>query len=246
MMQLLSEEHAPVRMENVRKSFGDNQVLAGIDLLFQRGETTAIVGPNGAGKSTLIKCLLGLVRPDRGRLLIGGLNAQIDASARRHVGYMPQHAEFPGGMTGRDMIRLVEELRQEDRAPDLSLVRTLGLGADLEKPFRTLSGGTRQKVSAVLASMFAPPVYVLDEPTAGLDPVAGAALKDHMAAERARGATTLLTSHVMADLEELADRVVFLLDGRVRFDGTMNELRKQTGRERLERAIATLLEGDAA
>jgi len=246
MMHLLSHEHPPVEVRDIRKAFGANQVLAEIDLVFRRGETTAIVGPNGAGKSTLIKCLLGLVRPDQGHVFIGGINAQQDAAARRLVGYMPQHAAFPGSMTGRDMIRLVEELRQEDRAPDLELVRRLGLGADLDKPFRQLSGGTRQKVSAVLASMFSPPVYVLDEPTAGLDPVAGAALKDHMAAERERGATTLLTSHVMADLEELADRVVFLLDGRIRFDGTIEHLRTLTGKDRLERAIATLLEGDAA
>ncbi|MEQ9105038.1 MAG: ABC transporter ATP-binding protein [Rhodothermales bacterium] len=245
-MKLLPHDTPPISISGLMKSFGTNQVLAGIDLTFGAGETTAIVGPNGAGKTTLIKSLLGLVHPDAGVLEVGGLPAGSDGDYRRLIGYMPQSARFPDGMSARDMIALVRRLRDPKTPIDTSLIRTLGLSGEMDKPFRTLSGGTRQKVSAVLAFMYTPPIYILDEPTAGLDPVSSAALKDHILAVRERGATVLLTSHVMADLEELCDRIVFLLDGRVRFDGSLSDLRARTGQPRLERAIARILEGEAA
>lgn len=246
MMQLMSPTAPPVRFMGISKSFGAQRVLCGLDLSFRAGETTAIVGPNGAGKTTLLKCLLGLVHPDVGSIEVGGLPVRPDGRYRHVIGYMPQHPHFPEGLTGQDMMDLVGQLRGPGREPDLSLIRTLNLGADMTKPFRTLSGGTRQKVSAVLAFMSAPPVLVLDEPTAGLDPVSSAALKDHILAQRDAGTTVLLTSHVMADLEELCDRVVFLLDGRIRFDGSLDDLRAFTGTTRLERAIAAILESEAA
>lgn len=246
MMQLLSSAAPPVRFTGITKAFGTQHVLNGLDLAFRAGETTAIVGPNGAGKTTLLKCLLGLVHPDTGTIEVGGRPAAADGAYRRVIGYMPQHPHFPEGLTGNDMMALVESLRGKPSDTDLSLIRTLNLAADMAKPFRTLSGGTRQKVSALLAFMFSPPVLVLDEPTAGLDPVSSTALKDHIMARRASGTTVLLTSHVMADLEELCDRVVFLLDGRIRFDGSLDDLRSFTGKTRLERAIAVILESDAA
>jgi len=244
-MYLVSEHNPPVELLDVHKSFGSLSVLAGVDLVLRSGEVTAVVGPNGAGKTTLIKCLLGLNRPDSGTIRVGGKNIDGRVLYRSAIGYMPQHPDFPDNLTAREIIALISRLRGSEN-PDLSMQRLMELDREMDKPVRTLSGGTRQKLSAVLAFMFTPPILVLDEPTAGLDPIASAALKDHILAEKERGASMILTSHVMADLEELSDRVVFLLDGRVRFDGTLDAIRTQTGEQKLERAIARMLRGEAA
>ena len=239
----------PIRIQDLHKAFGPVDVLNGVDLSFHPSETTAVAGPNGAGKTTLIKCVLGLTHPDAGAIEVAGRSIAEGVSYRNQIGYMPQHAHFPENLTGRQMMAMVRSLRGEQQQSaeiDLSLIRTLRLEADLDKPFRVLSGGTRQKISALLAFMVHPSILILDEPTAGLDPISSAALKDHIQQRRADGACVVLTSHVLADLEELADRVVFLLDGRIRFDGALDELRQLTGERRLERAIATLLEGEAA
>lgn len=239
----------PIQIQDLHKAFGPVDVLNGVDLSFHPSETTAIVGPNGAGKTTLIKCILGLTHADTGCIEVSGRSITEGVSYRNQIGYMPQHAHFPENLTGRQMMAMVKSLRGsqgKDAEVDLSLIRTLRLEADLDKPFRVLSGGTRQKISALLAFMVHPSILILDEPTAGLDPISSAALKDHIHQRRTEGASIVLTSHVLADLEELADRVVFLLDGLIRFDGALDDLRSLTGERRLERAIATLLEGEAA
>lgn len=239
----------PIRISGLHKAFGPVDVLNGIDLTFHPSETTAIVGPNGAGKTTLIKCILGLTHANKGDIEVLGRSIANDVTYRDHIGYMPQQAHFPENLSGRQMMAMIRTLRESaNKASEIdhSLMRTLNLEADLDKPFRVLSGGTRQKISALLAFMVHPSILILDEPTAGLDPVSSAALKDHIIERRAEGASVVLTSHVLADLEELADRVVFLLDGRIRFDGALDELRRMTGEHRLERAIATLIEGEAA
>ena len=244
-MYLVSEASAPIELIGLQKSFGQNHVLGGVDLTLSHGEATAIVGPNGAGKTTLIKCLLGLVHPDAGTIRVGGREISNDVSYRSAIGYMPQHPDFPGNLSTREIIDLIQRLRG-DVTLDLGLQRLMELDREMDKPVKALSGGTRQKLSAVLAFMFQPPILVLDEPTAGLDPIASSALKDHILAEKKRGATMILTSHVMSDLEELSDRVVFLLDGVIRFDGSLDEIRRRTGEKKLERAIAQMLRGEAA
>lgn len=236
----------PIVVNDLHKSFGDLSVLSGVDLTLDGQQTTAIVGPNGAGKTTLIKSILGLVRPDSGSIRVLGSDTASSVAYREHIGYMPQHPHFPENLTGHEMMAMLRKLRGPVDDEHTTLLRVLRLDGEMDKPFRVLSGGTRQKIAAVLAFLFHPPILILDEPTAGLDPVSSAAMKDYLRQRRDEGACTVLTSHVLADLEELADRVVFLLDGRIRFDGRLEELRVATGQERLERAIATLIEGEAA
>ena len=236
----------PVRITDLHKSFGDLSVLSGVDLTLDGQQTTAIVGPNGAGKTTLIKSILGLVRPDSGSIEVLGANATSSVAYREHIGYMPQHPHFPENLTGHQMMAMLRSLRGPAHDEHATLLRSLRLDGEMDKPFRVLSGGTRQKIAAVLAFLFHPPILILDEPTAGLDPVSSAAMKDHIRQRGDEGACTILTSHVLADLEELADRIVFLLDGRIRFDGKLEDLRSATGQDRLERAIASLIEGEAA
>jgi Cu-processing system ATP-binding protein len=136
---------------------------------------------------------------------------------------------------------MLQDLRGPDALPDTTLLDQLAIERELDLPVRVLSGGTRQKLNAAIAFLFQPALLVLDEPTAGLDPVASAGLKDHVLAAARRGATVMLTSHVLSELEDLADDVVFLLEGTVRFSGELDQLRRQTGETRLERAIATLM-----
>jgi Cu-processing system ATP-binding protein len=231
---------AAIELAGVRKRFGRLQVLDGVDAVLPAGRTTAVVGPNASGKSTLIKCILGLVRPDAGGCTVFGRPVGPDPEYRRAIGYMPQGAPLPENLTGREMLALMRDLRRGEAADD-ELLHRFDLGAQLDKPVRALSGGTRQKLNAVIAFLFRPALVVLDEPTAGLDPLACGLLKDRVQSVVASGATVLLTSHLMSEVEELADDVLFLLEGRVHFHGSAERLRSATGEHRLERAVARLM-----
>ena len=230
-----------VSASGVTKRFGRLPVLRGVDLAVKSGRVTGLVGPNGAGKSTLIKSILGLVRPDGGTLAVDGAVVGSDPSYRAGIGYMPQAARFPDNLTGREVVRMLRDLRAGAVPEDDELFELFGLVSELDKPVRTLSGGTRQKLNAAVAFMFRPPLLILDEPTAGLDPVASGVLKAKIQRARGSGASVILSSHVLSELEELVDDVVLLLDGTVKFEGSLRSLRRQTGEPRLERAVAALM-----
>jgi len=228
-----------IRVVKLKKRYGRLQALDGLSLDVPEGRVTAIVGPNGAGKTTLIKSILGLVRPDGGEIVLRGERLSGDCAYRRHIGYMPQIARYPENLTGRELIRMIRGLRNGDGGDvDLSLVEAFGVEPELDKPFRALSGGNRQKLSAVLAFLFRPEILFLDEPTAGLDPIASSSLKDRIMAEREAGRTIVLTTHIMSEVQELADTVVYILDGKVRFQETVPSLLASTGESTLERAVA--------
>ena len=230
----------------VSKRFGGLTVLDGLDLSVRPGRVTAVVGPNAAGKTTLIKIMLGLTHPDRGRIMLDGRPTSPDGAWRARIGYMPQIARFPENLSARHLLELLTKLRGAGAPSDETLVHLLGLEPQLDKPLRTLSGGTRQKVNAVMAFLFAPDLMILDEPTAGLDPISSSILKDKIALERAGGRTVVIASHIMSELEELADDVAVLLDGKVRFAGPLDELKRRTHQVNLERAIAQLMIREAA
>jgi Cu-processing system ATP-binding protein len=235
--------HAPaLAVQGLHKAFGALRVVQGVDLELEPGRVTALVGPNASGKSTLIKCVLGLVHPDAGRITVLGERVGSDPHYRRHLGYMPQAASFPENLTGHEVLDLLADLRPDDPADDRELRERLALTeATLAQPVRTLSGGTRQKLNALVALRYHPPILVLDEPTASLDPVSSSAFKDLVRARAGGGAAVLLTSHVMAEVEELADDLVYFVEGRVRFHGTLDELRLRTGERKVERAVARLM-----
>lgn len=235
-----------IEIKGLRKAFRDREVLRGVDLEVQAGRVTAIVGPNGAGKTTLIKCLLGLTRPDSGTVTVGGERLTADPTYRNRIGYMPQSPRFPENLTGNDLIAMLRDLRGPDAGTDDSLVRAWSLAAELAKPLRILSGGNRQKVNAVTAFLFRPEVLILDEPTAGLDPAASALLKDAIIAQREAGRTFVVTSHVMSQLEEIADDIAFMLDGTIRFMGSLRSMKEQTRERNLERAVAAMMRREEA
>ena len=236
-----------IRIRELDKRFGSAHVLRAVDLDIVRGRVTAIVGPNGAGKTTLMKMILGLTRIGEGRILVDGERVGDDPAYRAHIGYMPQIARFPENLTGAELIAMMRDLRGGAAEVDDDLITRFQLTDHLRKPLRVLSGGTRQKVNAVLAFLFRPELLVLDEPTSGLDPVASATLKDKIAEVRAAGRTVIVTSHVLSDLDAIADDIVFLNEGRVGFAGAVHDLKLATRQLSLERAIAqVMLEGAVA
>ena len=240
-----------IEIAGLTKRFGSYEVLRGIDLHVRRGRVTAIVGPNGSGKTTLLKIILGFVRADSGRVTVDGAPVSDDGAYRARIGYMPQTASFPQNLTGGELLAMLGDLRRDGRVArrvpdDDSLVERFGLAPYLDRPVRTLSGGTRQKLSAAIAFRFAPDLLILDEPTAGLDPVASGVFKDRILAERAAGRTFILSSHFMNEIQELADDVVFLLDGRLRFVGALDDLMRETRQANLGRAISHLLSTEVA
>jgi Cu-processing system ATP-binding protein len=235
-----------IEIQSLRKRYGPLQVLDGVDLVIHPGRVTAVVGPNAAGKTTLIKSILGLTRPDSGRINVNGREIDEAGDYRASIGYMPQMARYPDNLTGADLFAMMCDLRADVASRDDELVDALGLRSQLHKPLRVLSGGTRQKVNAALAFHFSPSILFLDEPTAGLDPISSSVVKDKITRERDRGRTFVLTSHVMSELEELADDIGFLIDGRIRFAGAIHDLKKVTRQLSLERAIAYVLETGVA
>ena len=235
-----------ITARGVSKRFGRLEVLRQVDLEIPAGRITGLVGPNAAGKSTFIKSVLGLVRPDAGELQVLGQLVNGDERYRARIGYMPQAAHFPENLSGAEVLAMIRDLRGPGVASDTALLDGFDLGPQLDKPIRTLSGGTRQKLSAALAFLFRPDLLILDEPTAGLDPIASGIFKEQLAAVRERGASIMLASHTLSELEAHADDIVFLLDGRIRFHGPVTQLMERTGFANLERAVAALMQGGAA
>jgi Cu-processing system ATP-binding protein len=226
-----------IQIASISKRFGTNRVLDEVSLWLVPGRITAVVGPNAAGKSTLIKCILGLTRPDSGLILVDSKPIDDSGEYRAAIGYMPQIARFPDNITGRDLLDMIIDLRGNPVVHD-DLIHLFDLETHLRKPIRTLSGGTRQKINAVIALLFAPPILILDEPSAGLDPVSAGILKDRLRQERERGAIVVLTSHVLSEIDELVDDVAYLADGKIQFAGPLNDLKRVTRQFTLERAIA--------
>lgn len=231
-----------ITIRQLSKRYGKRTVVRDVDLTVERGKVTGLVGPNGAGKSTIIRSILGLVRPDRGDIRIDGQPISLDGMYRRQIGYMPQRAALPENLTAYEILEMLEDTREQKLAKP-ELLHQLNLLGEMEKPIGTLSGGNRQKICALLAFAFNPTHYILDEPTAGLDPIAASTLKDLIHEEKLLGKTILITSHILSDLEELADHIVFLLDGHILFDGALEDLLDHTGERNLERAIALLMKG---
>ncbi|MCY1509939.1 Lipopolysaccharide export system ATP-binding protein LptB [compost metagenome] len=230
-----------IRVQNIQKRFGRLEVLKQLSLELNAGECIALLGPNGCGKTTVIKSILGMVLPDAGQITFEGTDIRRDNLYRRHIGYMPQIGRYPENMTIRQVIRMIRGIRKADHAITEPLYAQFGIEKMLDKKMRTLSGGTTQKVSAVLAFMFNPKVLILDEPTAGLDPVAAEILKKRIIDEKNNGRLILITSHLLSKLEELASEVVFMQEGQVVFHKKMPQLKADTGQETLAKAIVALL-----
>ena len=211
-------------VEALRKSYGRTLALDGLDLAVATGEVHGLLGPNGAGKSTTLRILLGLIRSDGGRATLLGGDPWRDAVALHHrLAYVPGDVALWPNLTGGETIDLLARLRgrlDADRKDQL-LER---LQLDPTKKARTYSKGNRQKVALVAALASDVELLLLDEPTAGLDPLMEAVFRECIAEERDRGRTVLLSSHILAEVEALCDRVSIVREGRTVESGTLAEL----------------------
>ncbi len=229
-----------VSIQNLHKKFGKNQVLSGLDLEISQGGIFAVLGPNGSGKTTLIKCLLGMVIPNKGFISVMGENVKNGSAYRHKIDYLPQIANFPSNLKVKELIKMIKDLRGNTTL-DQELISLFKLEPFLDKKLGNLSGGTKQKVNLVLTFMFNSPLVILDEPTSGLDPISLLRLKKLIQAEKDKGKTILITSHIMSFVEEISDEIVFLLEGKIYFKGSINELKNKTNQPDFEHAIASIL-----
>ena len=229
-----------IQVENLYKKFGKVEVLKGLNLTIKSGGIFAVLGPNGSGKTTLIKSVLGMVIPNKGNISINNRNILKKHEYRNDIDYLPQIANFPSNLTVKELIRMIKNLRTKSTS-DAELIEVFGLHSFLDQKLGNLSGGTRQKVNLVLAFMFDSELIILDEPTTGLDPVSLIHLKEIIQQEKQKGKTILITSHIMSFVEEVADEIVFLLDGKIYYKGSITDLKEQTKQQNLEQAIATIL-----
>jgi Cu-processing system ATP-binding protein len=227
---------------NVTKKFGKLKALDNISVNCAKGECIALIGPNGSGKTTLIKSILGMVVPDSGFITFNGNNILHDWKYRAHIGYMPQIGRYPENMTIGQVLDMMKDIRQDKAVLDEELIETFQLQPMLKKRMRTLSGGTRQKVSASIAFLFNPDVLILDEPTAGLDPVSSEQLKEKIIREKQKGKLILITSHVLSELDDLITQVIYMQEGVLRFHKSIEELRADTGEMKLSKAIAHFMQ----
>ncbi|MCW3091836.1 MAG: transporter ATP-binding protein [Ferruginibacter sp.] len=226
---------------NVSKQFGKLKALDDVSTTCNKGECIALIGPNGSGKTTFIKSILGMVVPDSGFITFKDKNILHHWKYREQIGYMPQIGRYPDNMTIGQVLDMMKDIRSENPALDEDLIKAFSLNNLLNKRMRTLSGGTRQKVSAALAFLFNPAVLILDEPTAGLDPVASEQLKEKIIAEKEKGKLVLITSHVLSELDELVTRIIYMQDGKLLFHKSIEALRQDTGEDKLSKAIAKVM-----
>jgi len=229
-----------IAVKALKKSFGRLEVLKNVSCDFASGGVVSILGPNASGKTTLIKSILGMVIPDGGEILFQGRSILNTFDYKRNIGYMPQIGHYPDNMKIGQLFKMVADIRQQD-AVDKELLKAYQLESMHQKTMRTLSGGTLQKVSAALAFMFNPDVMILDEPSAGLDPLAAEALKEKILEEKSKGKLILVTSHILSEADEISDHILYLFEGQIKFYKTLTDLKLETGEQKLSKALTQIL-----
>ncbi len=228
---------------NLSKQFKRLKALDGVSFEWTSNQVVSLIGPNGSGKTTLIKCLLGLVKPDQGNIQVMGQSILQNEQYRHCIGYMPQIGRYPDHMKVGQLFDLLMELRNlPENILDKELMQVYKLDQLSHQSMRTLSGGTRQKVSAAIAFLFNPSIYILDEPTAGLDPLSAEILKEKIKSEKSKDKLIVITSHVLSDFDDLTTEVLYLQDGRVRFQDCMDVLKSKTGEQKFVKAIAHIMQ----
>lgn len=224
-------------------AYGAKTVMENLSLTVDRGETFGLMGLNGAGKTTLIKAILGLRGMRGGTINIMG-QPSYDAQSRRQLAYLPERFDPPSFLSGIEFVRFSLSLYN---APfEIAAVRTFAESLALDphvlgNRVQTYSKGMRQKLGLMATLMTNCPLMILDEPMSGLDPLARACLKDALRSAREAGRTIFLSSHVLADMNEICDRVAILHTGHIRFLGQPSELREQTGNDNIERAFLQVI-----
>lgn len=219
-MKSLEVDHATVR-------FGSLLALDDVSLGVGAGQIIGLAGPNGAGKSTLLRVLLGLVRPDRGRLLVDGRPRRIDNSFKEELGYLPEAVAFSDNLTGWQVVRFFASARRVDKARAKAVLERVGLAEAAHRRVRGYSRGMRQRLGLGLAMLSEPTLLILDEPTGGLDQQGLAVLREVLTEQRAAGRMVLLATHDLGLLEPHLDRIALFRQGKLHADDTPARLRER-------------------
>ena len=224
-----ANETAAIETRGVSKHYGALRAVDGVDLTVHRGEIFGLIGHNGAGKSTLFKMMLGLIAPTEGEILIDGCSVRGSGfrAARRHIGYLPENVVLYDNLSGLETLHFFARLKGAARAQCAPTLERVGLGHAARRPLREYSKGMRQRLGFAQALLGAPRVLFLDEPTNGLDPQA---IRDFYATLRGlqgEGVTVVITSHILAELQERVDRLAIMSAGKIQALGSVQALREQ-------------------
>lgn len=231
-----------IEVQNLTKKFDRFTALENLNLSFTDGKSIALIGPNGCGKTTLIKCILGLNVIETGDILVDGKSVKDDYLYRREIGYMPQIGRYPENMTIGQTIKMIKDTRKISETDlDTELLESFELEKMFEKKMGNLSGGTTQKVSAVLAFMFDPKIIILDEPTAGLDPLSSEILKEKIIKEKNKGKLIIITSHLLSELDDMVSEIVFINEGKVIVQQSVTDLMTERKSEKISESIVSIL-----
>lgn len=233
-----------IEIEGLSKTFDRKPVLKSVSLNLEDSGIFTILGPNASGKTTLIKSILGMVFPDSGEVRINGLSVKNQFEYKRQINYLPQIARFPENLKVYELLNFISDLRGKSARKD-ELIEMFSLNKYLKERINILSGGTKQKVNVLLAFMYDNPILILDEPTNGLDPIALVRLKELIKKEREAGKCILITTHIMQLVEDLSDRIIYMLEGHIHFDGNLSSLKSTYGASTVENCIANMLESSS-
>lgn len=237
-----------ISITDLHKSYKKIPVLAGVDLTVKEGSVLGLIGPNACGKTTLMKCILGLTHFKSGKITIENLDVGASVEYRKKIGYMPQNPDFPGNLKVKEIFDMMEDLRGITAKFKNQLIEYFSLEDSMEKAIEILSGGTKQKVAAVLAFMFEVPILILDEPTVGLDPLSGAKFKELVRARAKEGVTIIIISHVLSELEQVVSDLAFIFEGKVITTTSLLDLKNKaqasTGDSSLEKEVMEIFKNN--
>lgn len=231
-----------IRVKNLTKRFGDFVAVGDVSFDVEDGETFALLGPNGSGKTTTLKCMVGLTVPASGQILVEEFDVWKNArAAKRLMSYLPQRVSFQDQLTAREVIEFYCRLRKIDpRWIDETLdAANFSFNGFANKPVGQFSGGMIQRLGLAVACLPDTPILVLDEPTISLDPDGAIRFREFLATLKRRGKTIIFSSHMLADVEQLADRVAILVEGRLVALQSIGALREELIRASRMRVVLT-------
>jgi len=230
-----------IDIKELSMSYGKSGALNNINLNLERGQVVALMGPNGSGKSTLLKSILGLVIPQNGKIVVNETDIENNYLYRNSIGYMPQLVNYPENLKVKELFNILKDIRNGITEIDEELLEKFRIHEIYDKFFGQLSGGFKQRVAASIAFLFVPDILILDEPTASLDPLSTEIMKSKILETKKENKLIIVSSHIISEMDELADRIVYLLDGSIKLNMNVKDIKNGSG-ERLGKAITRVLQ----